>query len=151
MESKLKFLILSVFFNAVFTHFDTSQVCLKENQNCIKSHCKKLECFGEYNYTCGQYNCAKDKKSCFYLEEMKNNLLRRILNPINLKQILKNFEKVSKMIKICPNPSNKWNIQDICIRSNQCFTKYNLPFLSQMFSTNKRIKCNCEKNTVINV
>ena len=148
MEAKLKLIIFSVLLNVVVL-----QICRRENQNCtglydiyntFKTQCKKYECFGKFNFKCGEENCAIDEKSCFYFEALNSNLLRIIKGPKAYEETLKMNEKALEMIKTCPSPSYKWNPKNVCIRNNNCILKHKFPFLNKMFSTNRKIKCICD-------
>lgn len=154
MKQKLKLLILFSFLNMVIMKFESSNICEQENKKCTRFYdiynkfeitCGRYECFGSFNHTCGEDNCAIDEKSCLYFQALNSNLIRKIISPASYKYKLRKHEKILQMIKSWPSPSYKWNPKDVCIRNSGCFLKHEFPFMNQLFSIKKRIKCFCEQ------
>ena len=106
-------------------------VCLKPNNFCIKfdkeckqalasknkTNCKKITCYGEYSYDCGDY-CSSDLKVCKKFQKLRFQINYFALP--NLKNIIK-YKDLIKKIDDCSKKNYDLNPNNVC--SNNCINK----------------------------
>jgi hypothetical protein len=91
----------------------------------VTDFCEKLEindreqkCKGNYSLTCAGILCAKDRYSCQSIRVLHGikNIQKTEKDYVFLQN---NFKAFMKLIQKCPKP--KWNPNDVCLNTKNCF------------------------------
>ena len=93
--------------------------CAKFEKECKQSHasknktiCKKIACYGEYRFECGNDYCASDLKMCKKFQKMRFKINYFALP--NLKEISK-YKNLIKRIAHCSQKNNDLKLENFCL------------------------------------
>jgi hypothetical protein len=108
---------------------------------CLNKETKRnhLECHGKHNLSCGDILCSNHEASCrgIRLFSGVKNMQRNEKNYLHYR---KKFNLFLRQIKLCPEaPKYKWNTNDICLNSKDCFKAIYGVWSFQM----KQTECKC--------
>lgn len=115
-----EFIIIILVINKIFS-FKHSDICIHTKLECkdddYKTWCRKANCIGDYNYQCGDENCANSKQSCEYFRNLRSSMIWLLISPVYRIQMRK-ARTIMSLVKQCPFGVDTWIETDICVRED---------------------------------